>query len=63
MYKRQLQPFAYIGIVTSAVDGYIFFTDPVTNAMLTGGGIIIATGLFTFWHERVNARAEMRGGD
>ena len=58
-----LQPFAYIGIVTSAVVGYVFFADPVTAAMLTGGGIIIAAGLFTFWRERVNARAEVRGGD
>ena len=25
--------------------------------MLTGGGIVIAAGLFTFWRERVQARA------
>ena len=24
--------------------------------MLTGGGIVIAAGLFTFWRERVRAR-------
>ena len=52
-----LQPFAYIGVVTSAVVGFLFFADPVTAAMLTGGGIVIAAGLFTFWRERVRARA------
>ena len=37
--------------------GFLFFADPVTAAMLTGGGIVIAAGLFTFWRERVQARA------
>ena len=52
-----LQPFPYIGVVTSAVVGFLFFADPVTAALLTGGGIVIAAGLFTFWRERVQARA------
>ena len=52
-----LQPFAYIGVVTSAVVGFLFFADPVTAAVLAGGGIVIAAGLFTFWRERVQARA------
>ena len=54
-----LQSFAYIGVVTLAVVGFLFFADPVTAAMLTGGGIVIAAGLFTFWRERVQARAAM----
>ena len=32
----------------------------VTASMLTGGAIIIAAGLFTFWRERVQARATAR---
>ena len=52
-----LQPFAYLGVVTSTVVGFLFFADPVTAAMLTGGGIVIAAGLFTFWRERLQARA------
>ena len=52
-----LKPFAYVGVVTSAVVGFLFFADPMTAAMLTGGGIVIAAGLFTFWRERVQARA------
>ena len=52
-----LQPFAYIGVVTSAVFGFLVFADLVTAGMLTGGGIVIAAGLFTFWRERVQARA------
>ena len=51
-----LQTFAYIGVVTSAVVGFLFFADPVTAAMLISGGIVIAAGLFTFWRERVQAR-------
>ena len=43
-----LQPFAYIGVVTSALVGFLLFADPITVAMLTGGGIIISAGLFTF---------------
>ncbi len=50
-----LQPFAYFGIATSAAVGYFGFGDAVTPAMLTGGGIIIAAGLFTLWRERVVA--------
>ena len=52
-----LQPFDYISVITSAVVGFLFFADPVTAATLTGGGIVIAAGLFTFWRERVQARA------
>ena len=52
-----LQPFAYIGVVTSAVVGFLFFADPVTAAMLTGGGIVIAAKLYNFCCERVRARA------
>ncbi len=43
-----LQPFAYIGVVTSAVVGFLLFADPVTAAILTGSGTVIAAGLFTF---------------
>ena len=52
-----LQRFAYIGVVTLAVVGFLVFADPVTVAILTCGGIIIAAGLLTFSRERVQARA------
>ena len=52
-----LHPFAYIGVVTSAVIGFLFFAKPVTAAMLTAGGIVIAAGLFTFWRERLQSCA------
>ena len=57
-----LQPFAYFGIATSAAVGYFGFGDAVTPAMLVGGGIIIAAGLFTLWRERVVARRADPGG-
>ena len=52
-----LQPFAYIGVVTLAVVGFLFFAELVTAGMLAGGGIVIAAKLFTFWRERLQARA------
>ena len=55
-----LQPFAYFGIATSAAVGFIVFDDAVTASMLTGGAIIIAAGLFTFWRERVQALSTAR---
>ena len=57
-----LQPFAYFGIATSAAVGYFGFGDAVTPAMLTGGGIIIAAGLFTLWRERVVAQRNAADG-
>ena len=57
-----LQPFAYFGIATSAAVGYFGFGDAVTPAMLTGGGIIIAAGLFTLWREQVVARRDAKSG-
>jgi len=51
-----LQPFAYFGIAVSAAIGYFGFGDAVTAAMLAGGAIITAAGLFTFWREHVAAR-------
>ena len=50
-----LKPFAYNGVVTSALVTFLLFADLVRAAMLTGGGIVIAAGLFTFWRERVRA--------
>ena len=52
-----LQPLAYFGVVTLAVVAFLFFANPVTAAMLTGGGIVIAAGLLTFWRECMHARA------
>ena len=52
-----LQSFAHIGVVTSAVVGFLFSADSMTTAILTVGGIVIAARLFTFWRERVQARA------
>ncbi len=57
-----LQPFAYFGIATSAAVGYFGFGDAVTPAMLAGGGIIIAAGLFTLWRERVVTRRQATNG-
>jgi drug/metabolite transporter (DMT)-like permease len=57
-----LQPFAYFGIATSAAVGYFGFGDAVTPAMLAGGGIIVAAGLFTLWRERVVARRRAAEG-
>ena len=52
-----LQPFAYFGVLTSAVVGYVFFDDVVTRSMIIGGTLVIGAGMFTFWREYVRAYA------
>jgi drug/metabolite transporter (DMT)-like permease len=47
-----LQPFAYLGMVTSAAIGYFAFGDIITPVMFGGAVIIVGAGLFTFWRER-----------
>ncbi|MBN8294646.1 DMT family transporter [Rhodobacter sp. NTK016B] len=54
-------PFRYAGLVWALVLGFVLFAewpDPVT---LLGAGLIVATGLFTFYRERVTSRRQRRG--
>lgn len=47
-----LAPFQYLEIVSATVLGYLVFGDFPTPSKLVGIVIIIASGLFVYWHER-----------
>lgn len=47
-----LAPFQYLEIVSATLLGYVFFDDLPTPSKFIGIGIIIASGLFVFWHEK-----------
>lgn len=48
-------PFRYSRIVFALLAGMLFFGERPDGLMLLGIGIIIASGLYTFWRERVRA--------
>ena len=53
-----LQPFAYTMPVWAVILGWIVF-DHIPDVMtLVGGGIIISSGLFAIWRERVAENVE-----
>ena len=53
-----LAPFQYFEIISAAVLGYALFGDFPTASKWLGIAIIVASGLFIIWRERVRARSE-----
>ena len=51
-----LQPFAYLQTVFAVVTGVAIFGEIVPVWTYLGAAIVIASGLFAFWRERVRAR-------
>lgn len=51
-----LQPFQYTVLIWGAVIGYVIFGDFPDNATILGAAIVTASGLYTFYRERVRAR-------
>ncbi len=52
-----VQPFAYLQLVFAAVIGISIFGETVRLNVAIGAAIIVAAGLFTFWRERLQSRA------
>jgi S-adenosylmethionine uptake transporter len=52
-----LAPFQYFEIISATVLGYILFADFPTASKWLGIVIIVASGLFIIWRERVQARS------
>lgn len=50
-----LQPFSYLQLVFAGSIGVVFFGEIITRNIVLGGMIIVASGLFTIWRERVRA--------
>jgi drug/metabolite transporter (DMT)-like permease len=49
-------PYQYSTIFWAIILGFIFFGDVPSAAMLTGAGIIIAAGIYIFFHEQAVAK-------
>lgn len=54
-------PFRYTGLLWALVLGYLAFGDWPTAITLLGACIVVATGAFTYYRERVLARTVARG--
>ena len=53
-------PFRYTGLVSALVLGFVVFGDWPDAVTALGAALIVGTGLFTFYRERINARARAR---
>lgn len=51
-----LAPFQYFEIISATVLGYLLFADFPTPSKWLGIAVIVASGLFIFWRERVQSR-------
>ncbi len=51
-----LAPFQYFEIISATVLGYLLFADFPTPSKWLGIGVIVASGLFIIWRERVQSR-------
>lgn len=51
-----LQPFNYTLLVWATVVGFVVFGDLPDGITIAGAGIVVASGLYTWWRERVRAR-------
>ncbi|MEQ6249021.1 DMT family transporter [Sulfitobacter sp. HNIBRBA3233] len=51
-----IAPFRYTGLVVAMIVGYLVFSEVPTVLTLVGAGIVIATGVFTFYRERQLSR-------
>lgn len=53
-----VQPFAYFQLAFGAIIGISIFSEVIRTNVAIGAAIIIAAGLFTFWRERLQSRAD-----
>lgn len=51
-----VQPFAYFQLVFAASIGLVVFNETIDIWIVLGAGLIIASGLFTFWRERQKSK-------
>lgn len=49
-------PFGYSALLWAMLFGYVVFGDRPDTIMLTGAAIIVSSGLYAFYRERVCAR-------
>ena len=51
-----LSPFRYSALLWAMLLGYLVFGDRPDAMMVTGASIIVSSGLYAFYRERVRAR-------
>lgn len=56
-----IAPMQYLEIVTAAIFSWFIFADFLNGMALVGASIIVASGLFVFWRERVAQEKSQRG--
>ena len=61
-YRRTVAPFRYTSLVVAMVLGVIVFAERPDGLTLLGAGIVVATGIYTFYRERARARDEEMQG-
>jgi drug/metabolite transporter (DMT)-like permease len=49
-----LAPFDYIALIWAVVFGYFFFAEVPEKIILAGAGVVIASGLYIIWRERLH---------
>ena len=49
-------PFRYIALVVALIVGYLAFDEHPDALMLAGAFIVVASGIYTFYRERVRAK-------
>lgn len=54
-------PFRYTGLLWALILGYLAFGEWPTAITMVGAGIVVATGVFTYYRERTLARATAPG--
>lgn len=54
-------PFRYTGLLWALILGYLAFGEWPTAITMVGAGIVVATGVFTYYRERALARATAPG--
>jgi drug/metabolite transporter (DMT)-like permease len=52
-----IQPFAYLQLVFASAIGVGVFGERLDAALVVGGALVVAAGLFTWWRERVRSRS------
>ena len=51
-----LQPFNYTLLVWATTVGFLVFGDLPDGVTIAGAAIVVGSGLYTWWRERVRAR-------
>jgi drug/metabolite transporter (DMT)-like permease len=55
-----IQPFAYLQLVFAATIGLFVFGEVLRTNVVIGAGLVVASGIFTLWRQRVREKAALQ---